>query len=592
MQLRKLYTNPGDIFDSVDFKPGLNLVFGHKDPSLKGAASLNGIGKSTFLDLIDFCLLGSYTKVSTNRLHLAGDILKEHQIALDFTSGGSNYTIMRSIDNPNVVEFTADNVKSEMAIKEAKSRLSKIIFFNPNYQGKYLDSWYRQLMNVFLKIHKTKSVDRFIDPINYLANVPMYELIPLHLLLLGIDNTLACKNRSLQADKKMKLPTLKGVKSIVEDTYNVSDIKDANEHIFALQSEIRKLESAVSSFRLSKNYKASEKDVDLLTKDIKSLLVQNMADHKRVQGYEESLEVYASFTKRDSDAVAKIYKELNEAFAESVKVTLDAAIDFRKKLAEAREEFIGDELLRLRQVTKERAVQLAKLDDKRASILDFLKSKEAIKDLTEAFSVLSDKKTEMSDLRSKLETYNTLEQEKADIEADEKLNDAEGLSFIQKIKFTEISNLHELFMDVYSTIYNESSKPSFNMIYKPKSDAKIDIQVSIPADNSKANNQGRTLVYDLTLMLHMILKGIPGPRFLIHDGIFDGMDKAHFINLHTFMNENPKASEFQYILTFNEEGELTAPFGATDGVSVQHLKEDSILTLTPDKKFLGVFDKK
>ena len=72
---------------------------------------------------------------------------------------------------------------------------------------------------------------------------------------------------------------------------------------------------------------------------------------------------------------------------------------------------------------------------------------------------------------------------------------------------TTISDLHELFMEVYSTIYKKSNKAKFNIIDKMSSDAKVDISVTIPADNSKANNQGRTLVYDLMLMLNMIRSG-------------------------------------------------------------------------------------
>ena len=123
------------------------------------------------------------------------------------------------------------------------------------------------------------------------------------------------------------------------------------------------------------------------------------------------------------------------------------------------------------------------------------------------------------------------------------------------------------------------------------SDAKVDISVTIPADNSKANNQGRTLVYDLMLMLNMIDQDLNGPRFIVHDGVFDGMDKAHFVQLHKFLNEDPRASKFQYIYTLNEEGELKGSFGATDDVSVDHLVEDAILVLTSKKKLLGEFDK-
>lgn len=89
----------------------------------------------------------------------------------------------------------------------------------------------------------------------------------------------------------------------------------------------------------------------------------------------------------------------------------------------------------------------------------------------------------------------------------------------------------------------------------------------------------------------MISKDMNGPRFIVHDGVFDGMDKAHFVQLHKFLSEDPRGSKFQYIYTLNEEGELKGAFGATDEVSVDHLVQEAILVLTPKKKLLGDFDK-
>ncbi len=592
MILKRLRTIPDNLFEAVEFQMGANLIFGHKDPAIKKKNSLNGIGKSTFLDMIDFCLLGSYSKTNNNRLFLAKDILKEHLITLDFEVDGKPYSISRSIEKPAEIFFASGGKEVEMTIGDAKKRISQLVFLRSKYDGKFSDDWFRSMMCLFLKIHKSKSGDKFIDPIQYIDKVPLSELLQYHLFLLGIDNSLSYENNNIQNDIKRKKPALKEVRSIVEETYNVSDIKDANEQLLNLQSEIKRLDSAVNSFKLSENYKVSEGDVDSLTKDIKYLLMQNINDHKRLNEYQKSLETYDEFNKRDANSVSKIYKELNEVFSESVKVTLDAAVDFRKEIAKSRQEFIGDEITRLGSVTEKREQKIKELDDRRADILGFLRSKEAIKDLTEAFSVLSDKKNDMANLSAKLTTYNTIEKELVDIEAYEKTNDSKILSFIQTIRLTTISDLHDLFMEVYSTIYLKSTKPRFNIGDRMTTDAKIDIAVSIPADNSKANNQGRTLIYDLMLMLNMIKKGLRGPRFLIHDGVFDGMDKSHFVNLYKFLHEDARASKFQYIFTLNEEGELNKAFGATEEVSVERLRKEAILVLTPKKKLLGNFDKK
>lgn len=594
MLLKSLRTIPDDLFDEVIFKRGGNLIFGYKDPELNPKDSLNGIGKSTFLDLIDFCLLSSYSKTNSNRIFLAEKLLTKHDIVLSFDSDGKNFEIKRSIDDPGVVLFSEDDKEQEMTLKEAQKRMSQICFMRKNYKGKFHDEWYRRLMLLFLKIHKAKKQDKFTDPITYIDNSSLYELLQFHFYLLGIDNTLSSKNFAIQVDKKKKVPALREVKALVEETYGVSDIDDANTQMLDLQSEISRLERTLEDFKLSENYKASEKDIDELTRSIKNLLLKNMGDHKRLADLRKALEnEQSTFTKSDATKVAKMYSELNENFSQKVKVSLDTVIDFRKELANSRKEFIGAELEKLRSNVRDREAEINKLDEKRAEILGFLKAKKAISDLTGAYSTLSEKKQDLTDLRSKLHTYNTLEKEKSEIEAEEKKNDSDIVTFTEAIKSGELVRLYDTFMYVYEMIYGkpQGKKPVFNINHKLTTDAKMEIDVTLPADNSKANNQGRTLVYDLMLMVNMVENKLNGPRFLAHDGIFDGMDKAHFVSLHKFLSEDPLAEKFQYIYTLNQEGDLNQLFGAEDDVNVEQLKNEAILVLTAKDKLLGDFDK-
>src|SRR5665213_1651251 len=191
MILKRLRTIPDNLFDAVEFQMGANLIFGHKDPAIKKKNSLNGIGKSTFLDMIDFCLLGSYSKTNNNRLFLAKDILKEHLITLDFEVDGKPYSISRSIEKPAEIFFASGGKEVEMTIGDAKQRISQLVFLRNKYDGKYSDNWFRSMMCLFLKIHKSKSGDKFIDPIQYIDKVPLSELLQYHLFLLGIDNSLS-----------------------------------------------------------------------------------------------------------------------------------------------------------------------------------------------------------------------------------------------------------------------------------------------------------------------------------------------------------------------------------------------------------------
>jgi len=70
MFLKRLYSEPFGLFRSgkpehphiIVFKDGFNFIFGKKDNAADSKESLNGIGKSTICDLIDFCYLNLIKK--------------------------------------------------------------------------------------------------------------------------------------------------------------------------------------------------------------------------------------------------------------------------------------------------------------------------------------------------------------------------------------------------------------------------------------------------------------------------------------------------------------------------------------------------
>jgi len=94
------------------------------------------------------------------------------------------------------------------------------------------------------------------------------------------------------------------------------------------------------------------------------------------------------------------------------------------------------------------------------------------------------------------------------------------------------------------------------------------------------------LVYDIAVLLHTIKNNINCPRFLIHDGLFDGMDKAHFIELYHFIeNTLLQGIKFQYIITLNEEGTLNQNFGDFEKINTDKIEKEAITVLTPVKKF-------
>lgn len=582
MFLQKLYSEPNGLFKTIEFKDGVNFIFGKKEKTSDPKESLNGIGKSLTLDFLDFCLLSSFQKNHCPRLFAASQYLLGYQICLEFEVDDSNYIIKRNIETPSKIIVGPIGEEKELSLKEAKEYLCDLIF-KRNYGGYYSNSWLRKLLPFFIKIQKQKS-DSFTDPIKYINENSVAELLQYHFFLLDIDNKLSKYNFELQSNIKQKEPALKEVKSIVEDTYELRDISEASNKIDILNKDIDKLEKAISNFKLSEEYFDVENDANGLTKKIKDIWFNNFSDRKKISSYEDSFKLDTNI---DTKKIHNIYKQFNELLAGNIQKTLEEAVQFRIDLSKSRKEFILSEIEELKKIIIKRELEIEDLENKRAKLFTFLSSKKAIEDLSEAYLALTQKKDSSKDLEGKIRLYTDLSKELAELRVEEKKVEKDFIGFAEEFNGS-ISKFRGIFSDIYNAVYPQNKDESILSIKPaPNTNAKLEFNITFPSMYSKGRNQGRTLIYDLAMLIYMETNKIRGPRFLAHDGIFDGMDKAHFVSLYEYLENLKTHLRFQYIITMNEEGTLNDNFGNTDAVSPEKIAIEAIVLLTPNNKLLG-----
>lgn len=588
MFLQKLYSEPAGLFHPepvITFKDGVNFILGKKDKKSDSKDSLNGIGKSLLLDFIDYCLLSSVPP----RIKLAEKegLLKGYKIILEFEIDGKFYILKRPIETPNKdIEFGEigntrlyGNTESDHVLKEL---LCDLVFKNDKYPGKYYNAWFRKLMPFFSKIQSPKK-EKFTDPIQYMIGPSTMELYQYHLLLMGIDNTVAFRNFVIQSNIKQKEPVIKEVEKFIQENYNFKKIEDATAEIDKITNEVKNLESVIGQFKLRDEYADSEKEANILTSKIKDLWYQNFSDRKKIESYTDSFKADGNI---DVEKVGKLYEEVNQLLSEKITATLDKAIKFREELSKSRKDFLSKEIGELKSSISKREKEIQEFDDARAKLFNFLAAKEAIKDLSDAYLQLSQKREMLSELEGKIRIYNDFVREKAELKTEEASLFTEILTFLEQAK-KEISNVRTTFTSIYNSIYIENKDESkFTITADEKYDSKLRINISFPADLSKGKNQGRTLVYDLAILFHAIEKGFRAPRFLIHDGIFDRMYKGQFVHLYEYLTNLKDTMRFQYIVTINEEGTLDERFGHTENLAPEKISQEAIINLTPSCKLL------
>ncbi|MFZ1520168.1 MAG: DUF2326 domain-containing protein [Ignavibacteriaceae bacterium] len=571
MILKRLYTEPTELFPTVEFQPGLNFIYGIKD---KPQDTLNGIGKSLFLDFLDFALLSYFNHSANTRLNRAfrKNIITNHIVILEFEINNVAYSISRSFEDPdNAILYKNNKQVKAKNILELRKELNKLVFSRKTYHGVIEEIWFRDLIKFYLKIQKVAD-EKFTDPLRFITKKEI-QLNIYHLFLLNIDNSMLVDNLYLNKEIDDYDRTIKTTKQFLRDHYNIKDIARTANTITGLNTKITNLKKKLDNYKLDSEYDLMNNRINKITEKIKNLLFLVSLDEKNKN--ELSSPVKAN-SKIISSSVVAIYSELNPDFKNVIKKTIDEAVAFRSELENSRSDFIAYQKSLLDVSITLHKREIEQLTSEQTKLFKELANKDALKDLNSAHQTLNDYINEKRELESKVDFYKDLLKNKTDLHNANVnlLNQVDD--FIASIS-DSVSGFASLLGGIYSNIFNTPLENEFFSINKSKEKEKIKFSI-LPDDiYSHGKNQGRTLVYDLAVLFNSIEQNINAPRFLVHDGIFDSLDTTHLANLIQFCNKKvTKDFNFQYIVTLNQQESLH-----------KEILKQSVLKIYSTNKLLG-----
>jgi len=172
------------LFEEIVFKDGLNIILGRYSKSGK---DINGIGKTTIINFIDYCLLADGVKSELFKEKY--DFLRSESIKLDFFLGEKCYSIERGFEDKKKVFFTVnDGVAKEFI--DSDLRLILGAEMGKGEIGVYEPIWYRTLMSFFLQNDHNFLQRDASNVIKFTIGKRQPELFTYIFLLLGIDNSL------------------------------------------------------------------------------------------------------------------------------------------------------------------------------------------------------------------------------------------------------------------------------------------------------------------------------------------------------------------------------------------------------------------
>lgn len=511
-----VYANQSS-FHPVEFTTGLNVVLAERTDTSTQKDTRNGLGKTTLIEIIDFCL-GATGK------SLRIEPLKEWVFTLDITLVGNRIKASRAIDSHNRIVIDGpttgwieqpdedkDTGERVFNLERWKTLLGWALFGLPRTDDthKYKPS-YRSLISYFIR----KGLNAYSDPFLHYRQQKTWDS-QLHIgFLLGLNWEYAAQWQELK-DKEQALKVIDHAIKTGAIEGVLGSVGELEAERVSLERQVDRDRDALANFKVHPQYKTVQEEADRITADIHELVNQNVTDRRRLTLYKESIAV----EKPPSDsALEKLYEEAGLIFPDAVRRTLLQAKEFHQKIVENRKAFLETEIRRLERLIQKRDEEITQLTEVRAKSLGILRTHGALQEMTKL-------------QERHLETRGRLERVCARIS---EIKDVTARKREVKITKAELAKVaeqdHEQRRDIWATavsLFNDNSQALYNtpgrlIINIAETGYKFD--VDFVRSGSEGIGKMKVFCFDL-----MLLQFIARPKnridFLVHDSVlYDGVD--------------------------------------------------------------------
>lgn len=335
-------------FRTVEFTSGLNVVLAERVDTSTEKDSRNGLGKSTLIDIIRFCL-GSGPKkgVGIFAVKVLG-----WTYSLDMIILGQPLTVSRQTDEPRIVTVTSlfdyqtgevsqdDPVEKKLSIEDWRRFLSIVIFDLYDDTSRHYQPTFGSLIGYFTRASK----DAYTIPFDHHRKQFEWDKQVNNSFLLGLAWEDASDLQEMKDEKAtLDLRTRLLAEQVEGNPKKVLGEMEANR--VQLKQKLFQEERALSSFQVHPQYRDINISVNRLTESIHALVNANVADTQIIDLYRSSDIV----DELDIEQLARLYEEVEVIFPEIVRKRLSDVQAFHQEVIRNRANFLANEIARLEQ---------------------------------------------------------------------------------------------------------------------------------------------------------------------------------------------------------------------------------------------------
>ena len=534
-------------FKTVNFKEGYNIILADRTKDSSEKDSRNGLGKTTLIEIIHFCLGSSLRKDST----LACKELANWTFILDLTLDNKEFSIYRNTSNPFKVKIEGDFsdwvIKPEyeidgnyMKVPDWNNVLGYLMFDIPieMSQKKYLPT-FRSLISYFIR----RGVGAFYSPFKHYSQQKEWDIQVNNAYLLGLNCEYASEFQISKDEGKSLKDLKKASKEGLLSGY-FGSLGELQAEKIGLEEKIFGFETELKNFKVHRQYHEIEEKANQLTEEIHKITNQTILDKQILKAY------YYNISNENDvpiENVKKIYEQAGLLFPDNLEVKLNEVVDFHKQVISNRRDYLKHEIEKIERDIDSQELKLDELVKKRADSLKILEKQGALEEYRELNNRMAVLQQELKGLESRIENLKTFE---------------EGISKV-KIKRQELLQKTRRDYEERKNIIEKAIKlfnKNSNFLYAEPGILSIDIteagykyNVDIKRKESQGVGYMEIFCYDLMLTrLMSIKKNKPG--FLFHDNtIFNGVDERQIAKAMELANKESEESNFQYICAINSD---------------------------------------
>ena len=540
-------------FNEIELKPGFNVVLADRTKESTKRDSRNGLGKTTLVEIIHFCLGAQHR----NNQGLMVTPLKGWSFTLEMKLNDRVIVATRSTDDPSRIRLDGDvgdlggrnerlDGMAAMRVRDWNSLLGKLMFGLDLQPILKYHPTFRSLFSYLVR----RGRDAFTSPFLHYRTQQESDKQVNNAFLLGLEWEHAGRLQELKDEENL----LKGLRRAAREGLlegMIGTLGNLEAERARLEADVRTRSQNLSSFRVHPQYEEIEREANDLTSTIQQLSNESLADARLADLYRTSLEEDHA---PDTDEVLQIYQSVGVTMPELVQRRLVEVEDFHRQIVANRQAYLETEIQRIETRRNQRELQIQAEIEKRAQLLEVLQAHGALQEYTRLQELHLELINKRNDIDSRIGNLKRFEQGRSEVRVKREL-----LLQTARREFEERREVREKAINIFNSTSQQLYSAPGNLVVNV-TDTGFLFDVEILRSGSQGINNMKIFCYD-QMLAQLWSTEEPSPGLLIHDStIFDGVDERQVALALELAQRDTERWGFQYICALNSDTLPTRDF--------------------------------